>query len=251
MAGAPFSTPGNTAPVAVEDTATTVEETAATIAVLSNDTDADGDTVTLSGVGVPAHGTAATNPNGTVAYTPALNYSGADSFTYTITDNQGAVATGSVVVTVTSTNDPPVAVDDVYSTNEDVTLTVPPTGVAVNDVDPDGNTLTAIVVTVPGQRHAGAQRGRQLQLHAGGRTTAAPTASPTRSPDGTVESNVATVVDHGGRGQRCAGAVADAFTTAEDVTLSVDAPGVLGNDTDAEADALSASVTWSRPRTAR
>ena len=131
------------------DTATTGEETAATIAVLPNDTDADGDTLTLTGVGVPAHGTAVANPNGTVTYTPALNYSGADTFTYTITDNQGATATGSVAVTVTSTNDPPVAVNDSYSTNEDVTLTVPPTGVAVNDLDPDGNTLTASVVTAP------------------------------------------------------------------------------------------------------
>ncbi len=57
---------------------------------------------------MPAHGTAVANPNGTVTYTPALNYSGADTFTYTITDNQGATATGSVTVTVTSTNDPPI-----------------------------------------------------------------------------------------------------------------------------------------------
>ena len=192
VAGAPFSTPGNTAPIAVEDTATTVEETAATIAVLTNDTDADGDTVTLVGVGVPAHGTAVTNPNGTVTYTPALNYSGADTFTYTITDNQGAIATGSVNVTVTSTNDPPVAVNDTYSTNEDVTLSVPPTGVAVNDLDPDGNTLTAIGVTAP--------TNGTLVLNADGSFSYTPAANYSgpdgftyKVTDGTVESNVATV----------------------------------------------------------
>ena len=239
VAGAPFSTPGNTAPVAVEDTATTVEETAATIAVLPNDTDADGDTLTLTGVGVPAHGTAVTNPNGTVTYTPALNYSGADTFTYTITDSQGAIATGSVAVTVTSTNDPPVAVNDAYTTNEDVTLTVPPTGVAVNDLDPDGNTLTAIGVTVPAHG--------TLTLNADGSFSYTPAANYSgpdgftyKVTDGTVESNVATVAITVTAVNDAPVAVADAYTTAEDTALTVDAPGVLLNDSDAEGDALSA-----------
>ena len=188
---------------------------------------------------MPAHGTAVTNPNGTVTYTPALNYSGADTFTYTITDNQGAIATGSVVVTVTSTNDPPVAVNDDYSTNEDVTLSVPPTGVAVNDVDPDGNTLTATLVTVPANG--------TLTLNADGSFSYTPAANYSgpdgftyKVTDGTVESNVATVAITVVAVNDAPVAVDDAYTTAEDTTLSVDAPGVLLNDSDVEGDELSA-----------
>src|SRR5439155_13335535 len=85
VAGAPFPGPANTTPVATNDTATTTENSAAlTIAVLTNDTDADGDALTLATVGVPSHGTSSINTNGTVAYTPAVNYYGSDSFSYTI-----------------------------------------------------------------------------------------------------------------------------------------------------------------------
>ena len=241
VAGAPFSTPGNTAPVAVEDTATTAEETAATIAVLPNDTDADGDTLTLTGVAAAAHGTTVANPNGTVTYTPAANYSGLDTFTYTITDSQGAVATGSVAVTVTSTNDAPAAVDDAYTTAEDVTLTVPPTGVVVNDLDPDGNTLTAIGVTVPAHG--------TLSLNTDGSFSYTPALNYSgpdsftyKVSDGTVESNVATVTITVTAANDAPVAVNDAYTTAEDTALTVDAPGVLLNDSDVEGDAVSAIV---------
>ena len=102
-------TPTNDGPVAVDDAATTAEDTAVSVAVLANDTDLDGDTLTVSVVTVPAHGTAAANPDGTIAYTPAANYHGADSFTYTISDGSGGTATASVTVTVTPVNDGPVA----------------------------------------------------------------------------------------------------------------------------------------------
>ena len=90
--GAPFTPPGNASPVAVNDAANTNRNTAATIAVLANDADADGDTLSVTTVTAPAHGTAVVNANGTVLYTPALNYEGADSFVYAISDNQGGTA---------------------------------------------------------------------------------------------------------------------------------------------------------------
>ena len=140
---------------------------------------------------------------------------------------------------MTSINDPPAAVNDTYSTNEDVTLTVPPTGVAVNDVDPDGNTLTAILVTAP--THG------TLTLNADGSFSYTPAANyngPDRFTykvtDGTVESNVATVAITVVAVNDAPVAVADAYTTAEDTTLIVDAPGVLLNDSDAEGAELTA-----------
>ena len=74
-AGAPFA--GNNAPpIAVTDAPTTPESTPVTIAVLANDTDADGDPLTLTTVGTPAHGTASINPNGTVTYAPVAGFNG-------------------------------------------------------------------------------------------------------------------------------------------------------------------------------
>ncbi len=108
MEGAPF-TGANQAPAAVDDLAATAEEVAATIAVLGNDSDADGDALTIASVSSPAHGTAAANADGTISYTPAANYSGTDSFSYTISDGQGGSATAVVSVTVTDVNDAPVA----------------------------------------------------------------------------------------------------------------------------------------------
>ena len=82
----------NDAPVAANDTASTVEDTTVRIAVLANDTDSDGDSLTVTSVGTPAHGGAVANADGTITYTPAPNHTGADSFAYTIGDGQGGSA---------------------------------------------------------------------------------------------------------------------------------------------------------------
>ena len=132
--------------MAVNDTATTLEDTAATIAVLDNDTDLDGDTLVVSSVTVPAHGTAAVNPDGTIAYAPAANYNGADSFSYTVGDGNGGSATATVTVTVTAANDGPVAVNDAATTAEDTAATI---AVLTNDSDLDGDALVVSSVTVP------------------------------------------------------------------------------------------------------
>jgi len=82
---------GNTAPVAVGDSYTTAEDTALLVnapGVLENDTDVDGDALTAVLVSGPSHGTLTLNANGSFTYMPALNYSGADSFTYKANDGQ-------------------------------------------------------------------------------------------------------------------------------------------------------------------
>jgi hypothetical protein len=83
-------TPVNDGPVASDDEATTDESTAVTIAVLANDRDPDGDSLSVSVVTAPQHGTVGVNPDGSLVYTPAASYHGPDSFSYAI--QTGAVA---------------------------------------------------------------------------------------------------------------------------------------------------------------
>ena len=148
VAGAPFAGT-NTAPVAATDTPTTPEGTPIAIAVLANDTDPDGDSLLLTSVTTPAHGSASVNANGTVTYTPAAGYNGSDTFKYTVSDSQGATTTGTVNVTITTVNVPPVALNDSYSTNRNTTLTVEEPGALKNDTDADGDSLMAVALTGP------------------------------------------------------------------------------------------------------
>ena len=94
----------NTAPVAVDDTAETVFLTAVEIAVLANDTDADGDDLSVTAVTTPANGTVAitSDDDGNktlVTYTPGSSHPGSDTFDYTVSDGT-ATDTGTVSVTV-------------------------------------------------------------------------------------------------------------------------------------------------------
>jgi hypothetical protein len=88
----------NCAPVAVDDIATTVNGFPVTINVLANDTDANGDPLTVTSVTDPPNGTAVNNGDGTVTYTPDCGFFGNDTFGYTISDGQGGTDTGLVTV---------------------------------------------------------------------------------------------------------------------------------------------------------
>jgi hypothetical protein len=90
----------NKPPVANPDTAQSTGA-AVQIAVLANDTDADGGTLAVTTVSTPGHGTAVSGAGGVITYTPASGFSGTDTFTYTISDGQGGTATAQVTVTVT------------------------------------------------------------------------------------------------------------------------------------------------------
>src|SRR5439155_635516 len=99
-----------------------------------NDSDVDGDTLTIQALGQAEHGSVAL-VNGMVLYTPSLNYHGGDSFTYTIADGQGGSALATVLVTIRSVNDDPVARDDEAATDEDTPTAI---DVLFNDTDVDG-----------------------------------------------------------------------------------------------------------------
>lgn len=134
------SAPVNQPPVANADSQSTRHDTATTFDPRANDTDADGDSLTIVGAGSAGHGS--TSFTGTsVTYTPAAGFAGSDSFNYTIDDGHGHQATGSVSMSVT--NNAPVANDDSASTNIGSAVTIDPRG---NDSDLDSDALTVVGV---------------------------------------------------------------------------------------------------------
>ena len=135
-----IKTSGNqgNAPVAVDDTATVAEDSEVSVAVLSNDSDADGDTLTIESFTQGTNGSVVISGSNLV-YTPSANFNGSDSFTYTINDGTGLTDTATVSVTVTAVNDNPVANDDSATTEEDVAVTI---NLVANDTDIDGDSLS-------------------------------------------------------------------------------------------------------------
>ena len=95
-------TNANDPPVAVDDSDTTPADTPVTIDVLDNDYDTDGDTLTVDSVTQGTNGTVTNNGN-YVTYNPKDYFTGIDSFTYTISDDNGGIDTATVTVTVTRT----------------------------------------------------------------------------------------------------------------------------------------------------
>lgn len=93
-------TPVNDAPAAVDDSGFANAGGSVTLNVLANDSDPEGDALSVTSVGNAAHGTVTLGANGLVTYTPVATYSGNDTFNYTITDSNGAtdVATVSLIV---------------------------------------------------------------------------------------------------------------------------------------------------------
>ena len=133
----------NRPPVAVDDVATVPRNASGqAIAVLSNDSDPDGDTLTISAVSTPANGTASISGS-TIRYVPRAGYFGSDSFTYTISDG-ALTATATVRVTVAAAA--PVATPDAATTRRNLPVTI---DVLANDSDPAGDTLTLVAVENP------------------------------------------------------------------------------------------------------
>lgn len=145
----------NSAPVTNGDSYSTDQNQALQVAapgVLGNDSDPEGHTITASLVSPPSHGSVTLNANGSFTYTPNSGYSGTDSFTYKATDSRGA-ASAATTVTITvkqaQLNKPPVAQPDNYYTNQGIALQKLAPGVLGNDTDPEGDTLTAQLVSSP------------------------------------------------------------------------------------------------------
>ncbi len=178
----------NDAPDALDDAVPTGEDEAVAIDVLANDRDVDADTLSITGLSDPAHGTVVLD-GGKINYTPARNYNGPDSFDYTVSDGNGGTDTATVNISVAPVNDAPVARDDAFTTREDTAATG---NVLDNDTDIDSSGITAR--EVDGPSHG------TLKLDADGSYTYTPDADyqgtdsfTYRASDGTLGSRTATV----------------------------------------------------------
>ncbi|KIN65227.1 putative hemagglutinin/hemolysin-related protein [Sulfitobacter noctilucicola] len=142
--------PENTPPVAVDDVEETPEDTPVIVDLIGNDTDEDGDPLTLVEATVPEEqGTLEDNGDGTVTFTPAPDFNGPATITYTVADPDGEEDEGEAIVTVTPVNDAPVAEDDRDITDFETPVTV---DLLANDSDVDGDDLTVIEATVPAEQ---------------------------------------------------------------------------------------------------
>ncbi|MFG6563328.1 Hint domain-containing protein [Sulfitobacter sp. 1A13421] len=129
---------GNDAPVAEDDVLEIDEDTSGTVDVLGNDSDSDGDTLTVTMATCPA-GPVVINDDGTLTFTPDADFNGDTTITYTVDDGNGGTDTGNVNVTVNPVNDAPVANDDTADTTGTDPVVIP---VLDNDTDVDGDTLS-------------------------------------------------------------------------------------------------------------
>ncbi len=254
----------NDAPVAVGDSNATGEDdilNVVGVGVLENDSDPDGDAITVKGDSFPLMMTSAfgatvsMNQNGTFTYDPthapmlqslSPNEFRNDSFTYTITDGSASSNAATVVIVVTGAQDAPTAHDDSYSTNANATLVVPSAnGWLANDTDPENKTLT--VTTASGSTglalwNANGGFTFNPSLVAGARALDVgesmvevityTMSDGTFSDSATVEITIHGVND-------APQAVGDSYNAVEDSVLTVSAPGVLANDTDPEGHSLS------------
>ena len=229
-------------PTAADDEATVTEDDpATTVDVLANDTDPEGDPITIESVAQPANGVVViTNAGADLTYQPDANYCNTqaggspDTFTYTI--NGGSTAT--VSVTVTCVPDVPVAVDDAATVTEDDPATT--IDVLANDVDPDPVGMTIASVTQPAN-------GMVVVTNGGADLTYQPNPNYCNDPPGTTPDTFTYSLDPGGS----TATVSVTVTCVDDPPVAVDdvatftedaaatAIPVLANDIDVDAGPIS------------
>ncbi|WP_165872461.1 Ig-like domain-containing protein [Shewanella frigidimarina] len=133
---------GNALPLAIADAVTVPVNQGIEIDVLANDSDADGDTLTVKQV-ISQFGTAEVLDNQQISYLPAEDFIGTDVLVYSISDGKGGTGSSKLTVTVVA-NRAPIAVDDMASTDDKTTLIL---DVLSNDTDADNQTLSVIAVS--------------------------------------------------------------------------------------------------------
>ncbi len=218
--------------------------------VLGNDTDPDGDPLSASLSSQPGHGSVTLNPDGSFAYTPNAGFSGDDSFTYEVSDGQasdGPIFVGIGVFGNSGGNHPPQGSPDGYVDHAGQTLTVNAPGVLRNDSDPDGDPLSAALVS-------GASHGT-VSLNGDGSFSYTPATGFTGTDsftysvsDGQASDGPITVmitVSGSIGGNHPPQGSPDSYSVSAGQTLTVSAPGLLANDTDPDGDALSVASSGS------
>ncbi|MCU4800525.1 Ig-like domain-containing protein [Halobacteria archaeon HArc-gm2] len=241
----------NRAPTAVDDHYTTdagVTLTVSAPGLLANDYDPDGDSLRTVGFSQPDNGTASLNTAGELEYVPDPGFTGTDSFTYLIEDDSGTES-GYATVTVDVAPDPnraPTAVDDHYTTDAGVTLTVSAPGLLANDYDPDGDSLRTVGFSQPDNGTASLNTAGELEYVPDSGFTGTDAFSYLIEDDSGTGSGYATVTIDVTGSNRAPTAVDDQYSTLRETNLTVSAPGLLANDYDPDGDTLR-TVGFSQP----
>lgn len=255
----------NTGPVAEDDFYSIDAEEELVVdapGILGNDSDADGDDLTIESFDSTSTGggTVLINPDGGFTYKPSAGFKGEDSFSYTVEDEHGAQDSAVVTVEVTQDNDGddegdgdgddvvipglPLAEDDQYETLIDTDLTIDAPGVLTNDSDPNGSELTII------SHDTTSTKGGEVQLNPDGGFTYTPsegfegddafTYVISNEQNGTDTATVTITVSK----PENAAPVAedDQFTTDQDQETEISDPeeGILVNDSDPDGDSIAA-----------
>lgn len=160
----------NDPPNAVDDTASTDEDAAVTIDVLTNDTDVDpGDALTVQSFNTAGitSGALTDAGGGQFTFIPEPDFHGPQTFSYVVADLSGATSSAMVTITVDPQPDAPVARDDTYVVEANTTLNVSPPGVLANDTDADDDPVTISANTQPTQGTLALQPDGQFSYGAG------------------------------------------------------------------------------------
>ncbi|HIF9233452.1 TPA: Ig-like domain-containing protein, partial [Photobacterium damselae] len=251
-------TPVNDAPVANPETETTPEDKTIKVDFTGNDSDVDGDHVTVSEINGHTvtpntaqtievkHGHITIAADGEMSFVPNKDFTGTVEIPYTVTDGQGGSATSTATITVTPVNDAPVANPDTATTPEDKTIKVDFTG---NDSDVDGDHVTVSEINghtvTPGVEQTIKVNHGHITITADGEMTFVPNKDFT----GTVEIPYTVTDGQGGSASSTETitvtpvndapvANPETETTPEDKTIKVD---FTGNDSDVDGDHVTVS----------
>ena len=236
--------PVNDAPVGVPDAYRILEDEVLTVAapgVLANDTDVDGDELaSLLDVSASNGDVTVFSRDGSFIYEPDADFNGTDHFAYHATDGTDDSAMTRVTVDVIAVNDAPVAVADSYRVAENGRLIIRSPGVLANDSDVDGDRISAVLDERPSNGTLTAFAGNGAFTYVPDRDFAGMDSFGYHATDGaedtaTVKVTIMVIPDN-----YAPVAVPDDYRVARNGELVVAAPGILGNDTDADGDALEA-----------
>ena len=238
----------NATPYANDDTASVVLGQSVLIDPRLNDSDADGDTLSVVDFPIPPGSGTAVIENGLVRYAPTLGITGVDPFVYRITDGKGGFDTATIRVTITSAppaNQPPVATNDSATITQGQSVLI---NVLANDSDPNSDPLTLTAITTPPPANAGTAAIENNQL----RFT--PTSTFTGNvvigyqvsdgKGGTATATAAITVNATPPANQPPVATNDSATTTQGQSVLIN---VLANDSDPNSDPLTLSAITTQP----
>jgi|GEM_PF-2436836 len=238
--------PVNDPPVAVLDHVDGLEDTVLVIdpaSLTANDTDVDGDPLTVVDVLNAVHGTV-TLENGEIRFTPDANFDGLAGFDYVVSDGTDGTATGHVEVNVISTNQRPVAALDQLSAAEDTPLTISIADLLANDSDPDGDAFDFVSI----QENASGARafvlpGGQIQFVPDENVNGVVTFTYTIS-DGRLTGTGQIQVDFAAVNDAPIANDDGIYFTEEDLPLAIDLADLMANDVDVEGDSFTVTSVF-------